>query len=118
MLRSGENPGVLFFASARFGSLSGLQLAIQKDPSLIYRRDILTRRNALQFAAESRASGLDVVTWLLEKGAPWMASKQEDDNAEDLARKSGQEDKRKVLREWAVNLGESHSSTISIGSII
>jgi hypothetical protein len=99
----------VFFSSAQTGSLTGLQLAVQKDPSLIYRPDIYTRRSALQHAAASHIAGVDVIKWLLEKGVPWDAAKKGDDIAEDLARKSGQEDKRKVLREWAVNKGESHS---------
>jgi argininosuccinate lyase len=100
-------PGALFFASARFGPVSGLERAIQKNPTLIYQTDVLTRRTALQHAAASCVSGVDVVKWLLEKGVPWRASHNGDDIAEDLARKSGQEEKRKVLREWAINQGES-----------
>jgi len=102
-----EDPAALFFYSAQIGSIAGMQKAIDKDPKIIYASEIFDRRSALHFAAASMdTDAVNAVRWLLAKGIPWSASDNESYLPEDIARKRGNDESRKFLREWAVKKGK------------
>ena len=84
-----------------------MQKAIDKDPKVIYASDIYDRRSALHFAAASvNTDAVNAVRWLLAKGIPWSASDNGRHLPEDIARKYGNDELRRFLREWAVKKGE------------
>lgn len=79
----------------------------EKDPRIIYASEIYDGRSALHLAAGSpNTAAVNAVRWLLDKGIPWGAADMRDCIPEDLARVSGNEESRKILREWAVNKGD------------
>jgi hypothetical protein len=88
-----------------------MQKAINKDPKMLYASEIFHHQSALHIAAAGPISGgTDAVTgavrWLLEKGVPWGAEDREGSFAEDVAKLYGNEEARKLLREWAIQKGK------------
>ena len=88
-----------------------MQKAIDKDPKMLYASDIFQHQSALHIAAAGPISGrTDAVTgavrWLLEKGVPWGAEDRDGCFAEDVAKLYGNEEARKLLRQWAIQKGK------------
>ena len=89
-----------------------MQKAIDKDPKMIYASDIFEHQSALHITGGSPSSidATGAVRWLLEKGIPWSAEDRKGRIAEDSAKMYGNEEARKVLREWAVQKGKNRFS--------
>lgn len=102
-----EDPGALLFYSAQSASIPGMEKAIAKNPQIIYASESFQRRSALHLAAASlKATAVNAVQWLLEKGIPWNVEDMEDYIPEDIAKACGNEELRMFLRESAIRKGD------------
>ena len=92
-----------------------MQKAIDKDPKMLYASEIFHHQSVLHIAATGPIFGgsdavTGVVRWLLEKGVPWGAEDREGRFAEDVAKLYGNQEARKLLREWAIQKGKRRFS--------
>lgn len=102
-----EDPHALLLFSAQKGLIPTMELAVKRSPQILFASDIYMKRSALHHAAASPfPTATNSVRWLLQKGVPWSATDQEGHLAEDLANMCGNEESRKILREWAIQKGE------------
>ena len=82
---------------------------------MLYASEIFHHQSALHIAAAGPLSGesdavTGVVRWLLEKGVPWGVEDRGGRFAEDVAKLYGNEEARKLLREWAIQKGKRRFS--------
>lgn len=85
-----------------------MEMALRKNPQVFIYSDNLQGMYALHIAAASLApKAVDAVRWLLEKGIAWCAMDGSGRLAEEWARMHNNQESWTVLRNWAIEFGDT-----------
>ena len=85
-----------------------METALRKNPHVFIYSDKFQGMYALHIAAASSApKAVDAVRWLLEKGSAWCAVDGSGRLAEEWARMHNNQESWTVLRNWAIEFGDT-----------